>query len=120
VCLGTCQNSVSDRAAKKDVIAVDSKKILESLDHLEISTWRYKEEQSGARHIGPMAQDFKAAFQVGAEDKHIYQIDADGVALAAIQALSAEVKQLERDNEDLRAQVRELDGLLRRASTKCR
>jgi hypothetical protein len=36
-----------------------------------------------------MAQDFHAAFQVGDDDKHIATVDADGVALAAIQGLQA-------------------------------
>lgn len=39
------------------------------------------------RHIGPTAQDFYAAFGVGEDEQHISMVDADGVALAAIQAL---------------------------------
>jgi len=31
------------------------------------------------RHIGPMAQDFYAAFKLGTDDKHIATVDADGV-----------------------------------------
>jgi len=42
------------------------------------------------RHVGPMAQDFYAAFRVGEDDKHITSIDEDGVALAAIKALHAQ------------------------------
>ena len=41
-----------------------------------------------------MAQDFKASFDLGATDKAIFTVDADGVALAAIQALAAENKAL--------------------------
>jgi trimeric autotransporter adhesin len=36
-----------------------------------------------------MAQDFHAAFQVGDDDKHITTVDADGVALAAIQGCTS-------------------------------
>jgi hypothetical protein len=48
---------------------------------------------SPARHIGPMAQDFHAAFGLdGTDDKHIATVDADGAALAAIQGLNAKVE----------------------------
>jgi len=52
-----------------------------------ILTWNYKTQDDSIRHIGPMAQDFRAAFGLGEDDKRITTIDADGVALAAIQAL---------------------------------
>lgn len=38
-------------------------------------------------HIRPVAQDFYAAFGVGEDPRRISTVDADGVALAAIQAL---------------------------------
>jgi hypothetical protein len=41
----------------------------------------------GVRHIGPMAQDFAAAFGFGDTDRKISFIDANGVATVAIQAL---------------------------------
>ena len=44
-------------------------------------------QQGKFRHIGPTAQDFSAAFEVGADDRHITTVDADGVALAVIQGL---------------------------------
>lgn len=53
-------------------------------------------EGTAVRHIGPMAQDFQHAFAVGADDKHIAVLDADGVALAAIQALYAMVRDRDR------------------------
>ncbi len=53
------------------------------------------------RHVGPMAQDFYAAFGLGLDDKHITTIDEGGVALAAIQGLY-------RQNTALRAE--EPDG----------
>lgn len=39
-------------------------------------------------HLGPMAQDFHAAFNVGMDDKHMATVDEEGVALAAIQGLN--------------------------------
>ena len=61
--------------------------VLEKLAAVPISTWNWRTEDAGIRHMGPMAQDFRAAFGLGPDDKHITTIDADGVALAAIQGL---------------------------------
>jgi hypothetical protein len=99
---------VSDRDAKRDFSPVSADEILESVSKLPISTWSYKAEQPSARHIGPMAQDFMASFHVGSSDKVIYQVDGDGVALAAIQALNHKITKLERDNARLSRRVDEL------------
>jgi hypothetical protein len=84
ICAGGCVMSPSDRNLKRDLAPVDGEQILDSLAELPITTWRYKTESADARHIGPMAQDFKAKFGVGTDEKYILQVDADGVALAAI------------------------------------
>ena len=101
ICAGSCSMGVSDRNAKRDFAPVNPEQILESVAALPISTWSYKAEVPAARHIGPMAQDFKATFHVGASDKLIYPLDENGVALAAIQALDARVRRLERQNARL-------------------
>ena len=41
--------------------------------------------------MGPMAQDSHAAFGLGDSDRRIVTVDADGVALAAIQGLNAKL-----------------------------
>jgi hypothetical protein len=84
--------SSSDRRQKKDVVALDDRKILAKVAALPVSAWSYRSE-GRVRHIGPMAQDFHAAFGLGTDDTHITSIDEDGVALAAIKALHAEVEQ---------------------------
>jgi len=71
---------------------------------LPIERWSYKSER-GVRHVGPMAQDFYAAFRVGEDDKHITSIDEDGVALSAIKALHARVRSLGAENVQLRARL---------------
>lgn len=96
---------VSDRNMKRDFAPVDRAEVLRALSALPISTWTYKTEESKARHIGPMAQDFMASFHVGSNDKTIFQIDADGVAFAAIQALNEQVKRLEKQNAQLSAEL---------------
>jgi hypothetical protein len=81
--------SLSDRNSKTDIAPLDDAAVLAKVAALPVSVWRYKTER-GVRHVGPMAQDFYAAFGVGEDDRHITSIDEDGVALAAIKALHAE------------------------------
>jgi hypothetical protein len=77
----------SDRASKTGFQEIDKREVLAKVARLPVTQWRYKSEEDAVRHIGPTAQDFRAAFDLGTSDKHIGTIDADGVALAAIQAL---------------------------------
>jgi hypothetical protein len=103
----------SDRNLKYGFQTVDSQWVLDQLVELPISTWSYKSGKDGhARHIGPMAQDFHAAFNVGASDRYIFQIDADGVSLVAIQALDAKLDALEAENAQLRATLKQLEARL--------
>jgi hypothetical protein len=99
--------SLSDRNAKTNIARIEPKAVLEALDRVPVQTWSYKTDH-GTTHIGPMAQDFHAAFRVGADDTTIATVDADGVALASIQALHQLLK--ERD-ERLQALERRLSDL---------
>ena len=83
----------SDHNNKQDIQALDQQAILKKVMDLNISEWRYKNDPH-SRHIGPMAQDFYQAFELGDTNKGISSIDTSGVALAAIQALN-----VEKDNE---------------------
>ena len=60
--------------------------------------------------MGPMAQDFKAAFGLGASDCTILQVDADGVAFAAIQALYQRLQALEAKNRRLEERLESMAG----------
>ncbi len=94
---------MSDRNAKTGIEAVDPSEILAKVRAMPVSAWTYKHDaEDGIRHIGPMAQDFYAAFGTGRDDKGISSLDGSGVALAAIQALSDE-------NADLRARLLRLE-----------
>ncbi len=90
---GGSWSSMSDRNAKADFEAIDKRELLDRLANMPITTWRYKTQDASMRHIGPVAQDFHAAFGVGEDDKHITMIDADGVALGAIQGLHELLKE---------------------------
>jgi len=96
--------SASDRDAKESISPVDSREVLAKVVSLPIARWTYKHD-AGSEHIGPMAQDFHAAFGLGGDDKHIAMVDADGIALAAIQALAKENAEIREDNERMRAEL---------------
>ena len=66
------------------------------------------------RHIGPTAQDFRAAFNLGIDDKHIATVDADGVALASILALYQLVQEKDRQIEQLQTRVTHLERAVRK------
>jgi hypothetical protein len=112
---GGSWNNLSDRNVKANFATVDTRAILRGVLSLPISTWNYKTQATSVRHIGPMAQDFFAAFNVGDSDKTIATIDPDGVALAAIQGLNEELKdrdaKIEGLQQQLKQQQEQLDGL---------
>ncbi|MGR4065186.1 MAG: tail fiber domain-containing protein [Vulcanimicrobiaceae bacterium] len=91
-------SSLSDRNVKTGISPISDDGILAKVTALPITEWSYTTEP-GVRHVGPMAQDFYAAFNVGEDDRHITSIDEDGVALAAIKALH-------RENEALKSELR--------------
>jgi len=112
---------LSDRNAKEQFRDLDSEDLLAKIARMSIPEWSYKDQPGSVRHIGPMAQDFHAAFGLGENPLRINMIDADGVALAAAQALEARTRaldersqRLERENAELRERVEKLERLLRR------
>jgi hypothetical protein len=105
---GNAWSTVSDRNLKENFEMVDSQALLASLAQVPVTTWNYKSQDDAIRHIGPMAQDFYAAFGVGDDDTHISTIDPDGVALAAIQGLYAENQRLKAENATQDAQIEDL------------
>lgn len=90
----TAWSVVSDRNAKKDIRAVNYEDVLHKLARVPVEQWHYKWECKGETlNIGPMAQDFKAAFYPGRDDKSISTLEFDGVELAAIKGLNQKVDQ---------------------------
>jgi hypothetical protein len=115
---GTAWAVISDRDVKKDFAPVDQRTILEKLAALPLTQWHYQWESPDVTpHIGPMAQDFKAAFYPGTDDKTITTQEADGVALAAIQGLNqkvdADAKQKDAEIAELKRELSELRQLIR-------
>jgi hypothetical protein len=97
-----CKNTVlsSDRNLKENFTPLDAGTVLARVAALPVTQWNYKDDGANKKHIGPMAQDFQAAFQLnGGDDKHISTVDEGGVALAAIQGLNQKLEQQRRDKD---------------------
>jgi hypothetical protein len=98
----------SDRNLKTDVAPVDGQQVLEKIAKIPVQSWDYKSHPD-RRHIGPMAQDFHAAFGLnGDDDTHISDVDAQGVSFAAIQELYRQNREMVRQTHELSQQNREL------------
>jgi hypothetical protein len=105
-------STFSDRNAKENFAAADGQEVLALLAEVPIFTWNYKTQDPSIRHMGPIAQDFHAAFGLGEDSRRISTIDADGVALAAIQGLYAQNQELAAENAALQQQVDDLEARL--------
>jgi hypothetical protein len=113
--LGTL-TQLSDRNAKEGIQAVDHDELLSRVEALPLSTWSYKNDQGKIRHLGPMAQDFAAAFGLGPDDTHVAPSDVAGVSLAAVQGLNRKLEQRLQANDArfeqrLRAKDAEIEAL---------
>ena len=116
---GGAWSSVSDRNRKENIEHVDGEEVLLRLREVPVATWNYRSQDEGVQHMGPMAQDFHAAFGLGDDDVTISTIDADGVALAGVKALDARTEtqgemilRLEAENAELRERLERLESLL--------
>jgi hypothetical protein len=106
----------SDRNAKENFEPVDNQAVLARVAALPVTKWNYKTDQKSVQHIGPMAQDFQAAFGLdGPDDKHISVVDEGGVALAAIQGLNQKLQEQMREKDaeiaQLQAKASQVDAL---------
>lgn len=106
----------SDRDTKDHLTTVNAQDVLDKVCGLPIAEWNYTGYEQ--RHIGPMAQDFHAAFPLNTNDTSLNDADLHGVALAAIQGLNQKVEEQRAENAELRQQVAELKQLVQRLATK--
>ena len=107
---GTWTNSC-DRNRKENFTPINGAEIIGKVAALPITRWNYKTDGSDIEHIGPVSQDFHAAFGLGDSDKAIATVDADGVALVAIQELYRITQELQEKTARLDAVEVELAGL---------
>jgi hypothetical protein len=109
----TCTTLVqtSDRNAKEDFEPVSPAETLAKVVTLPVSSWNFKNWRDG-RHVGPMAQDFYAAFGLGGSETTITALDAEGIALAAIQGLNEKLEETRAENAELKRRLEKLERLL--------
>jgi hypothetical protein len=116
-------STISDRDAKKNFQAVDAVSVLNKLAAMPITQWNYKwEADTNTPNLGPMAQDFKAAFYPGRDDKSISTLEFDGVELAAIQGLNRkltmELKLKETEIMELNRRLERVEKMLEKNSAE--
>ncbi len=109
---GGSWSSVSDRNLKEHIKTVDSREVLALLQSVPVTTWNYRTQDASIRHMGPMAQDFYAAFGLGDDDVSIATVDLDGVALAAIQGLADIAREQDAEIDALQGQLLALEARL--------
>ena len=117
---GTSWSVISDRNTKQNFKLLDGEEVLEKISRLSVMSWNYKHEGNGAvPHWGPVAQDFKALFYPGRDDKTISTLEFDGVEMASIVALEkrtseqkAEINALRAENSDLKARLERLERMI--------
>lgn len=102
----------SDRNLKTEFAEIDAAEVLRKVVALPITSWRYRKDGPEVRHLGPMAQDFFAAFGLWNSDTMIFPLDASGVSMAAIQGLHARLVAAEAENAALRVRLERLERRL--------
>ena len=118
-CTGTVAGS-SSRLLKHDFRPVDAEAVLAGVAALDVRSWRYRADSATeVRHLGPVAEEFRAAFGLGANATTISMVDADGVNMLAIQALEArdrarraELAALRAENAALQKRLARLEAAL--------
>lgn len=109
---GTLTQS-SDRNVKENFEVVDHQQVLEQLSAIPLTTWNFKSDDDEIRHMGPVAQDFHAAFNLGMNDTTLAPVDGIGVSLAAIQALHENIRELRDKVAEQEKQLRSREQQLR-------
>jgi hypothetical protein len=105
----TAHLTASDRNLKENFVALEGGQVLAKLTALPVTEWSFKGDP--VRHIGPTAQDFKAAFDLGADDTHIASLDVASVAVVGVKALH---KMIEAREATITQQQAEIAALKQR------
>jgi hypothetical protein len=109
---GGVWTNASSRSLKTAFETIDPLAVLDKVAALPVQGWRYKVEDGSTRHIGPVAEDFQRVFGLG-DGESIGTVDADGVALAAIQGLVQKMDKMDHALAAKDAEIAELRQELR-------
>lgn len=104
----------SSRALKDHFAPVEGEELLARIRTVPVNYWSYVSESGNVRHLGPFAEDFRAAFGLGTDDLSIGLLDIDGVNFAAAKALEARTSQLEQQVKERDQRISELEARLER------
>jgi trimeric autotransporter adhesin len=98
-------SNYSDRNMKENFTDVDGEELLEKIRNIPVTEWNYKRTDPTMKYIGPMAQDFYAAFRLGGTDSlGINSISIDGVNIAGVKALEKRTRELRSALESVQQQ----------------
>ena len=90
---GGAWTNTSARWKKEDFQKQDNQSILDKINQLEVTKWKYK-GTANEYHYGPMADDFHRLFAVG-DDSSTSDLDKTGVLFLGMQALIDENRKIE-------------------------
>jgi hypothetical protein len=105
-------SQLSSRSAKENFHATDGQVLLAKLEKMPIDSWNYRGAPEEERHLGPVAEDFHAAFGLGKSNRYIAPTDMAGVALASVKALQQEIIQRDQRIEELERRLQALEARL--------
>jgi hypothetical protein len=105
-------SALSDVNMKENFRDLDGDDVLTKLARMPIREWNYKAQDAVIRHAGPTAQDFHAAFGLGEDPLRISTIDADGIALRAVQALETRTREFNEKLAELYQRIATLEATL--------
>ncbi len=89
---GGVWKNASGRSPQAPFEDVQGEDILQSCGPFLFAAGVTLSEADKVRHLGPTAQDFYAAVGLGSDERSIGTVDADGVALVAVQALDVRTR----------------------------
>ncbi|HEV8579577.1 MAG TPA: tail fiber domain-containing protein [Thermoanaerobaculia bacterium] len=107
----------SSRELKENFSPVNGREILAKLAAMPLTEWSFRTEPA-KRHIGPVAEDFQATFGLGQEGQGLNLTDVNGVTIAALQGLHAQVEEQRQTIEKQQALIRQLEERLARLEGK--
>jgi len=124
--IGGSLSEGSDVNSKENFEEVDPIEVLDRVLELPVTTWNYKHDNASVRHMGPMAQDFAAAFGLGEDETRLAGLDVNGVTIAAIKGLHQRlqdkeadlvekdetIETLQKQNKDLNQRLENLEALV--------
>jgi hypothetical protein len=107
----------SSRSLKENFGGVDGEELLGRIRGIPVNTWNYVAEGREVRHLGPFAEDFRAGFGLGVDDRSIGLLDIAGVNFAGVKALeqrtteqAERIRTLEARGAEQAERIRTLDA----------